>query len=792
MDTGEANLRYINNNESGPGTLYVEAPAGEVIKYVTIHDTGNYWSVDNIIVDTALEFTKVSDANSCVSPVDELTYTILYHNRTDETFYDAYVIDYFPDGVDFPAGADSYMFDGNSIQTIEGDSYYDQATHSYFWNIGDITPGDVNAIDLEVTVSNSAEPGLKLHNVADLWATVMVPDPNDPNNLVYDTRMIARATEDTPVCCWGDDPNLVYVDWTAEGYNNGTDWDNAYTDLADALRRATDSNCPGPYTIYVAQGIYDPNNTPELTFALPEGCWIYGGFPAGGCDFAYRNPRKYETILTGDFDNDGFPDVDSVVTMGDETLLDGFTVRDASAEGYGIYGNSVDFAIENCTVENNNQYGIYAKNGNVTVKWCKILLNDSDGIYHEGSENTLSVDNCWLLRNGEVGINCDESTPTVKNSIVSESDLKEAGLAGIRILNPTGQPKLHNLTISNNKAEGIYFEHTDPNYFNEENSANRIEIQNCIVYFNNDNGPQLSPQLDLNLDRVAHYSCIADCNSVNNNTSDAPLFAYRIDPNGVPDPNNHHLHSNDIVCQDKGNNVSLDYTGHADMDNDGRVTNSRVDIGADEVDCEDVSHPLDWDADGLVNLYEFSSFQRAWLSHDPSDPALTDPNYPMHGPYNDVNSIYYVSDSMKDNWNPVCDLEPTGASQYVIDLEDLAIFWWDDENNRQNWLWKACWKDDGLYETMGMSGGGESMMMAVPMTTTEFTSISEPLQIPEPTIEEQILALEDCIELLEKLWLEEPGIQQEIDPETWKEFMDSVYLGLQELQNLKAESIQIE
>jgi hypothetical protein len=60
------------------------------------------------------------------------------------------------------------------------------------------------------------------------------------------------------------------------------------------------------------------------------------------------------------------------------------------------------------------------------------------------------------------------------------------------------------------------------------------------------------------------------------------------------------------------------------------------------------------------------------------------------------------------------------------------------------------------------------------------------------SIEEQILSLEDCIELLEKLWLEEPDIQQEIDPADWKTFMDAVYQGLLELQDLKAESIQIE
>jgi len=36
--------------------------------------------------------------------------------------------------------------------------------------------------------------------------------------------------------------------------------------------------------------------------------------------------------------------------------------------------------------------------------------------------------------------------------------------------------------------------------------------------------------------------------------------------------------------------------------------------------------------------------------------------------------------------------------------------------------------------------------------------------------------------VLEQIWLEEPGIQEAIDPEDWKDFMDAVYYNLLELQ----------
>jgi MYXO-CTERM domain-containing protein len=53
IDVGGANLRYSNSNPNGPGTLRVDAPAGQFIKYVIVHDTGNFWVIDNIRTDAS-------------------------------------------------------------------------------------------------------------------------------------------------------------------------------------------------------------------------------------------------------------------------------------------------------------------------------------------------------------------------------------------------------------------------------------------------------------------------------------------------------------------------------------------------------------------------------------------------------------------------------------------------------------------------------------------------------------------------------------------------------------------
>ena len=699
-------IQISSNNETINWVIHKASSDGTL----TITDTGqNEHDVVHLQrnwLELSKEVVSVNDSNdfSCIEPGDTVTYEICWDNNSIFTFEDCYLVDYLPEEVFYPGS--KWTLDPNWVP-VPPDPAYDPNTHTYIYlDLGTIYPDDANCVELTVEVNGQAEPEMYLHNAADLYATD--PYDNDSNLL------IARATVDTLVCCWDDiDPNIIYVDIAATGDENGTDWTNAYTDLADAIRRASNSNCITNPQIYVAQGTYDPENTPDKSFVLPDNCSVYGGFRSGDT-FSQRKPKKYVTILTGDFDDDDFPDADTVVTMGDESLLDGFTVTKAAYPGSGVYGNGVDFTVENCTIKESEQYGIYAQNGDVTVKWCKVLLNDSDGIYHEGEGYTLTVENCWNLRNGEAGIATELSTPTIKNSIISESDFNDDGYprAGIRLYRPKYSPVLYNNTVSNNKAEGIYFE--DNRTVNNPTGKDWPDIQNCIVYYNNGDGRQFSKDLDQVMDTVVKYSCIQDCNEVNSNRSDEPGFAYTVDPNGTPNPENYHL-AYDSNCIDEGS-LLLIYTNQVDIDGEGtnRKSGDAVDIGADEVySCggsyteDEFYNAVDWNADGIVNLHEFSIFSGAWLSHDPNGPG-GDPN----------------------GWNPICNLDASGTSQYVIDLDDLIAFVEDDP---QVWLWEACWRDDGLYGSMAM-GGGESMM-AMPMETMSFENTFESVEATDPYTE---------------------------------------------------------
>jgi hypothetical protein len=71
-------------------------------------------------------------------------------------------------------------------------------------------------------------------------------------------------------------------------------------------------------------------------------------------------------------------------------------------------------------------------------------------------------------------------------------------------------------------------------------------------------------------------------------------------------------------------------------------------------------------------------------------------------------------------------------------------------------------------------------------------AVQEPPVVEEKSIQEQILDLQDSIQFLEQIWNQEPDIQQEMDPNAWKGFMDSVYQSLSELETQQVGNTEVE
>ena len=167
----------------------------------------------------------------------------------------------------------------------------------------------------------------------------------------------------------------IYVDTRAGGANDGSNWENAFTSLPDALDMAQKGN-----KILVAQGLYAPdagqNRIPgdySLSFAIPNGTEVYGGYAGlGDANPDIRDAVTYETILSGDLNADDTNVYDvfdlygevsrldnslHVVTAHDvdnTTLLDGFTITGGNShDGAGIQLIRSDMIIAMCTIEKN-------------------------------------------------------------------------------------------------------------------------------------------------------------------------------------------------------------------------------------------------------------------------------------------------------------------------------------------------------------------------------------------------------------------------------------------------------
>lgn len=100
---------------------------------------------------------------------------------------------------------------------------------------------------------------------------------------------------------------IIYVDDSATGDNNGSSWEHAFNNLHDGLKAAQ----PGD-EVRIGEGTYEPvgpNGDRTVSFSLPDGVIVRGGFAgAGAANPDQNDPDQFETILSGDLNaNDGKP-----------------------------------------------------------------------------------------------------------------------------------------------------------------------------------------------------------------------------------------------------------------------------------------------------------------------------------------------------------------------------------------------------------------------------------------------------------------------------------------------------
>ena len=270
---------------------------------------------------------------------------------------------------------------------------------------------------------------------------------------------------------------IVYVNINATGLNNGSSWQNAYTNLSTAINSTTTGQ------IWVAQGTYFPTTdfngqTPSdarlNTFKLKLNLAIYGGFSGVETNLTQRDWSNYPTILSGNIGDaslytDNLIHVFSCeyVDLNSNTILDGLTIKGGYAvlingigteRGGGIYVNQTNdgsFKIKNCILEENYAVGygggLYVVNGNPIIE---------NSIFRNNKAFTGGGMYLWysdaIINNCQIESNIADNFPPI-----SYSSLTAGGI----YIGSYSSPIISNNIISNNFAndEGGAFVN-DSNY----------------------------------------------------------------------------------------------------------------------------------------------------------------------------------------------------------------------------------------------------------------------------------------------------------------------------------------
>ncbi|TVZ57254.1 hypothetical protein OD91_2572 [Lutibacter sp. Hel_I_33_5] len=262
--------------------------------------------------------------------------------------------------------------------------------------------------------------------------------------------------------------NIIYVDITANGSNNGGCWANAYNSLQDAIAAATAGS-----EIWVAKGTYTPDVGVNVTlgdrnasFVMKNNVGIYGGFNGTETLRTQRDWENNTTILSGDIgilntETDNSKTIIKFENLDATPVLDGFTITKAYGTetlGGGLYIDESSPTISNCIITNNkskNGAAIYTRLENPVFKSCTISFNhalpNGNAVVYTNANDTFI--NCKFIGNSS---NYASGGAILKSSNDSKAincffDDNTGYTAGV-ILRGGGSFDFTNCTFTNNRS----------------------------------------------------------------------------------------------------------------------------------------------------------------------------------------------------------------------------------------------------------------------------------------------------------------------------------------------------
>lgn len=287
-----------------------------------------------------------------------------------------------------------------------------------------------------------------------------------------------------------------YVDQDATGANNGTSWDDAFTDLQDALAAAVSGD-----EVWVANGVYKPSVPAgrAATFAIPDGVDVYGGFLGFEGAVAQRNLDfdSLKTILSGEIgsalvrvDNAYHVVTTTAADAGSTPVLDGVLVTRGHANGAGLTEeigggiHAVRVRLQNAIVHDNfaasNGGGVYASVLAASDSWFDDNTGEAGGAAFVASSAALNrvafSNNTATLSGGGLHI-AGASVSSVTNATFS-GDTASYGAAiataSSATVNATGVTVTNADATSQVTADGAVY----------AGSSSNLAVRNAIIWGN--------------------------------------------------------------------------------------------------------------------------------------------------------------------------------------------------------------------------------------------------------------------------------------------------------------------
>ncbi len=208
----------------------------------------------------------------------------------------------------------------------------------------------------------------------------------------------------------------IFVDIDATGANDGSSWQDAFSDLQDALDAAVGTSC-GSIEIWIAEGVYKPDRQSgnrDASFQLLDNVGVFAGFEGSETVFEQRDPSTNVTVLSGDLNDDdsagtnitdnSFHVVTGTGTSG-TAMLDGVTISGGNAatptSGAGVITLGGGPRIRNCVLTDNSgacATAFNSRGGIVDLDGVTIIGN------HPSSEGAIGISQSWVTMAGDVSI----------------------------------------------------------------------------------------------------------------------------------------------------------------------------------------------------------------------------------------------------------------------------------------------------------------------------------------------------------------------------------------------------